>query len=77
MGNSHKNLLLRNHWANCNQTLVEWSFYGPLPANHNTIDHAVVTWKEYGTFREDITYPSPGDVLGRSISTTLGTVGST
>jgi hypothetical protein len=20
MGNSHKNLLLRNHWANCNQT---------------------------------------------------------
>jgi hypothetical protein len=22
-GNSHKNLLLRNHWANCNQTLVE------------------------------------------------------
>jgi hypothetical protein len=23
MGNSHKNLLLRNHWANCNQTLVE------------------------------------------------------
>jgi hypothetical protein len=25
MGNSHKNLLFRNHWANCNQTLVEWS----------------------------------------------------
>ena len=23
MGNSHTNLLLRNHWANCNQTLVE------------------------------------------------------
>jgi hypothetical protein len=22
MGNSHKNLFLRNHWANCNQTLV-------------------------------------------------------
>jgi hypothetical protein len=22
---SHFNLLLRNHWANCNQTLVEWS----------------------------------------------------
>ena len=21
---SHFNLLLRNHWANCNQTLVEW-----------------------------------------------------
>jgi hypothetical protein len=20
MGNSHKNLLLRNHWANCNKT---------------------------------------------------------
>jgi hypothetical protein len=22
---SHFNLLLRNHWANCNQTLMEWS----------------------------------------------------
>jgi hypothetical protein len=22
---------LRNHWANCNQTLVEWSLDGPLP----------------------------------------------
>jgi hypothetical protein len=31
MGNSHKNLLLRNHCANCNQTLVEWSLHGPLP----------------------------------------------
>ena len=31
MGNSHKNLLLRNHWVNCNQTLVEWSLNGPLP----------------------------------------------
>ena len=30
MGNSHKNLL-RNHWANCNQTFVEWSLDGPLP----------------------------------------------
>jgi hypothetical protein len=20
-----------NHWANCNQTLVEWSLDGPLP----------------------------------------------
>jgi hypothetical protein len=29
MGNSHKNLLLRNHWANCNQTLVELSLDGP------------------------------------------------
>jgi hypothetical protein len=28
---SHCNLLLRNHWANCNQTLVEWSLDGPLP----------------------------------------------
>ena len=28
---SHVNLLLRNHWANCNQTLVEWSLDGPLP----------------------------------------------
>ena len=31
MGNSHKILLLRNHWANCNQTLVEWLLDGPLP----------------------------------------------
>ena len=31
MGNSHKNLLLRNHWANCNQTFVEWSLDGLLP----------------------------------------------
>jgi hypothetical protein len=31
MGNSHKNLLLRNHWANCNQTLMEWSLDGQLP----------------------------------------------
>jgi hypothetical protein len=31
MGNSHNNLLLRNHWTNCNQTLVEWSLHGPLP----------------------------------------------
>jgi hypothetical protein len=28
---SHFNLLLRNHWANCNHTLVEWSLDGPLP----------------------------------------------
>jgi hypothetical protein len=28
---SHFNLLLRNHWGNCNQTLVEWSLGGPLP----------------------------------------------
>jgi hypothetical protein len=31
MGNSHKNILIRNHWADCNQTLVEWSLDGPLP----------------------------------------------
>jgi hypothetical protein len=23
--------LLRNHWTNCNQTLVEWSLHDPLP----------------------------------------------
>jgi hypothetical protein len=28
---SHFNLLLRNHWDNCYQTLVEWSLGGPLP----------------------------------------------
>jgi hypothetical protein len=27
---SHFNLLLRNHWANCNQSLVEWFLDGPL-----------------------------------------------
>jgi hypothetical protein len=27
---SHFNLLLRNHWTNCDQTLVEWSLDGPL-----------------------------------------------
>ena len=30
MGHSHKNLVFRNHWTNCNQTLVEWSLDGPL-----------------------------------------------
>jgi hypothetical protein len=28
---SHFNLFLRNSWANCNHTLVEWSLDGPLP----------------------------------------------
>ena len=28
---SHFNLLLRNHWANLDQTLTEWSLDGPLP----------------------------------------------
>jgi hypothetical protein len=27
---SHFNLLLRNHWTNYDQTLVEWSLDGPL-----------------------------------------------
>jgi hypothetical protein len=31
MGNSHKNLFFRKHWANCNQALVEWSLDSPLP----------------------------------------------
>ncbi len=31
MGNSHKNLLFRNHWVNSNQTLMEWSLDSPLP----------------------------------------------
>ena len=30
MGNSHFNLLLRNHWANCNKTLVECTLDGLL-----------------------------------------------
>jgi hypothetical protein len=37
MGNSHKNLLFRNHLANCNQTLVEYSLDGPLPKLHPVI----------------------------------------
>ena len=28
---SHFNLLLWSHWANLNQTLVEWSLDGPFP----------------------------------------------
>jgi hypothetical protein len=28
---SHFNLLLRNHWANLDQTLLEWSLDGRLP----------------------------------------------
>jgi hypothetical protein len=31
MGNSHRNFLLRNHWANCKQTLVEGFLDCPLP----------------------------------------------
>jgi hypothetical protein len=31
MGNSHRNLLFRNHWVNSNQTLMEWSLDSPLP----------------------------------------------
>jgi hypothetical protein len=31
LGNSHKNLLFRNHWVNSNQTLMEWSLESPLP----------------------------------------------
>ena len=30
MGNSHKNVLLRNHWVNCNQMLVEWYLDDPF-----------------------------------------------
>jgi hypothetical protein len=36
---SHFNLLLRNHWANCNQILVEWSLDGPLPKLCPVINH--------------------------------------
>jgi hypothetical protein len=28
---SHFNILLRHHWANLEQTLLEWSLDGPLP----------------------------------------------
>ena len=38
---SHFNLLLRNHWANCYQTLVEWSLHGPL--------HICVRWDRRST----------------------------
>jgi hypothetical protein len=38
---SHVNLLLRNHWANCNQTFVEWSLGGPF--------HICVRWSRLPT----------------------------
>ena len=41
---SNLNLLLRNHRANCNQTLVEWSLDGPLPKLCTTIP----TSNQYG-----------------------------
>ncbi len=41
---SHLNLLLRNHRANCNQTLVEWSWDGPLPKLYPVIP----TSNQYG-----------------------------
>ena len=34
---SHFNLLLRNHCANCNQTLVEWSLRYSLCCSHNPV----------------------------------------
>jgi hypothetical protein len=37
MRNSHKNPLLRNHWANCKQAVVEWSLDGPLSNLHPVI----------------------------------------
>jgi hypothetical protein len=51
MGNSHKNLLLRNHWANCNQTFVEWSLDGPLPNFHPRIISAKFGWDWLTSFR--------------------------
>ena len=41
---SHLNLLRRNHWANCNQTLVEWSLGGPLPK----LCPVITTSNQYG-----------------------------
>ena len=41
---SNLNLLLRNHRANCNQTLVKWSLDGPLPKLCTTIP----TSNQYG-----------------------------
>jgi hypothetical protein len=35
MGNSHKNLLFRNHWVNSNQTLVEcWDWLSSFRGEH-------------------------------------------
>ena len=41
---SHLNLLLRNHWAIYNQTLVEWSLDGPLPK----LCPVIPTYNQYG-----------------------------
>ena len=46
---SHLNLLLRNHWANCNQTLVEWSLDGPLPK----LCPVIPTSNQYGRQAKD------------------------
>ena len=41
---SHLNLLLRNHWAYCNQTLVEWSLGGSL----TKVCSVIPTSNQYG-----------------------------
>jgi hypothetical protein len=41
MGNSHNNVLLRNHWANCNQSLVEWNLDGPVSKLYAMIPNSI------------------------------------
>jgi hypothetical protein len=60
MGNSHKNLLLRNHWANCNQTtLTQGSFQQSLVEIGS-----VVSEKIFFKFHPPFFYFSLGDHLG-------------
>jgi hypothetical protein len=54
---SHLNLLLRNHWANCNQTLVEWFLDGHLPK----LCPVIPTSNQYG--RQAKTRKKGGEIL--------------
>jgi hypothetical protein len=53
---SHLNLLFRNHWADCNQNLVEWSLDGPLP----NVCPVIPTSNQYG---RQAKYRKKGDAI--------------
>jgi hypothetical protein len=62
MGNSHKNLLLRNHWANCNQTLVEClSIFSLAAILVGSQDHQTHFWKKaiQGPFHQSLVAIGP------------------
>ena len=52
---SHLNLLLRNHWANCSQTLVELCLDGPLP----TLFPLIPTSHQYGRHAKNRNFNCP------------------